>query len=165
MNTRARGRGCILALAMSVVAGALFAQAAAHSAGNAAAAQQLHQAVMAAERGDTAGALALAQTLVQRHLGYAPALKFKGAMLEETGHVAEAETCYEQALKLAPSDDELLFKVGVYQLVAGDKNRAIDLLTRRLKLAPRDAETLSYLAQAYHLRGDNELALKTIERA
>lgn len=139
-----------------------YAQAPAHQS---AAATELHQAVLAAEHGDAAGALARAETLVQQHPTYAPGLKFKGTMLEQTGHSQEAEASFEQALKLAPSDGDLLYKVGLFKLVAGDKDQAIDLFTRKLKSSPRDAETLFYLAQAYHLRGDNDLALKMIEKS
>lgn len=132
---------------------------------DAAAAVQLHQAVLAAEHGNLAGALAEAGELTARFPAYAPGIKFKGAMLEATGHPQEAEASYEQALRLAPADTELLYSVGLYQLISGDRNRAVDLFTRRLKLAPRDAETLFYLAQAYHLQGNNELALRTIEKS
>lgn len=125
-------------------------------------AAQLHEAIAAAQHGDAQRALALTHTLLAGHPDFAPALKFQGALLEDMGNGPEAAASYQQALKLAPNDPELLFKVGVYQLVAGDRDQAIALFVHRLKLVPNDGDTLFYLAQAYHLKGDNELALKTI---
>ncbi len=157
----------LLALTMVVAAICAEAQTGVQPSARAgsAAAAQLHQAVLAAEHGDKAGALAQAQALVVQHPGYAPGLKFKGAMLEEYGRLPEAEDCYEQALKLAPTDGDLLYKVGLARLTAGDGEHAIELFSRHLKAEPNDAESLFYLAQAYHLRGENDLALKAIEKA
>ena len=169
MNTGRRTRDAYtFLLGLVFLTGAGAAQTGSPSgagAGRAAAAAQLHQAVLTAEHGDRAGALAQAKALVAQHPRYEPGIKFKGAMLEENAQTQEAEVCYEQALKLDPGDADLLYKVGIFQLLAGDKTQAIDLFTRRLKIAPHDAETLFYLAQAYHLRGDNEAALRTIEKS
>ena len=159
------GHAALAFLFLMPVAGKLWAQKNGSAGSSAAAAAELHQAVIRAGHGDLAGALVLADAMVLQHPGYAPGVKFKGAMLEESGHPQEAEVCYEQALKLMPADEELLYKVGVFRLLAGDKDGAITIFNRRLKLAPKDAETLFYLAQAYHLRGDNELALKAIARS
>ena len=124
---------------------------------------QLHQAIVIAERGDEERALALTRELLHQHQSFEPALKFQGALLEDLGHGPEAAASYEAALKLAPSDPELLLKVGIYRLETGHHAAAIGLFVRGLKYAPRDRDTLYYLAQAYHLNGDNELALKTIQ--
>jgi tetratricopeptide (TPR) repeat protein len=124
---------------------------------------QLHQAIVIAKRGDEERALALTQEILDQHQSFEPALKFQGALLEDLGHGPDAAASYEAALKLAPSDPELLLKVGIYQLEAGHHAAAIGLFVRALKYAPRDRDTLYYLAQAYHLYGDNELALKTIQ--
>ncbi len=124
---------------------------------------QLHQAIVIAERGDEERALALTREILDQHQSFEPALKFQGALLEDMGHGPEAAASYEAALKLAPSDPELLLKVGIYQLETGHHAAAIGLFVRALKYSPRDRDTLFYLAQAYHLNGDNELALKTIQ--
>jgi len=131
--------------------------------GNAELMAQLHEAVSTAQRGDGNRALALAHALVVQHPEFEPAIKFQGALLEDMGHGVEAAASYQQALKLDPTDPELMYKVGVYQLVAGNKDEAISLFVHRLKLVPQDGDTLYYLAQAYHLKGDNDLALKTIK--
>lgn len=81
------------------------------------------------------------------------------------GHGKEAEACYEQALKLARNDSELLFKVGVVRLSEANYEEAITLLKHGSIEAPRDGEMLYYLAQAYYLHGDNDLALKAIAKS
>ena len=163
-RARAAGGFLVFVVALTCVAEAAHAQASTHP--ESAAAAELHEAVIAAGRGNTAGALAQAESLVTRHPGYAPGLKFKGAMLEESGHAQEAEDCYEQALKLAPRDTDLLYKVGVYRLSAGDSRQAVDLFTRRVRSWMRKMrKSLFYLAQAYHQLGQNDVALRTIAKS
>jgi len=125
---------------------------------------QLHQAIAIAEHGDESRALALTRDLLAHHPNFEPALKFQGALLEDLGNGSDAIESFQAALKLAPTDPELLFKVGLYQLQTGHNAEAISLLTRAVKYSPRDRDTLYYLAQAYHLNGDNDLALKTIQQ-
>lgn len=125
---------------------------------------QLHEAIAAAQRGDESAALALTQALLAQHPKFVPALKFQGALLEQLGHKAGSAASFAEALKFAPNDPELLLTVGINQLVAGDVEDAIHLFSLALKLLPKDGDTLYYLAQAYHLKGDNDLALKTIKR-
>lgn len=124
---------------------------------------QLHEAIRTAEHGDEGSALALTQELLDQHPRFEPALKFQGALLEDLGRAPEAAASFQAALKLAPTDPDLLFKVGFYQLEAGHNADAISLLVRALKYEPGDRDTLYYLAQAYHFHGDNTLALKTIQ--
>jgi len=125
---------------------------------------QLHQAIAIAEHGDEHRALALTQDLLAQHPNFEPALKFQGALLEDLGNGSEAIASFQAALRLAPTDPELLFKIGLYQLQTGHDAEAINLLARALKYSPHDRDTLYYLAQAYHLNGDNDLALKTIQQ-
>jgi Tfp pilus assembly protein PilF len=125
---------------------------------------QLHQAIATADHGDETRALALTRDLLAQHPNFEPALKFQGALLEDLGNGPDAIASFQAALKLAPTDPELLFKVGLYQLQSGHNAEAINLLARALKYSPRDRDTLYYLAQAYHLNGDNDLALKTIQQ-
>ncbi len=125
---------------------------------------QLHEALAAAQRGDESGALALTHTLLVQHPQFAPALKLQGALLEQIGQNAAAAVSFAEALKFAPNDPELLLKVGINQLLAGNTDAAIRLLSHAQKLSPKDGDALYYLAQAYHLQGDNDLALKTIQK-
>jgi tetratricopeptide (TPR) repeat protein len=130
-----------------------------------AAALRLKEAVQVAEHGDPARAMELTKQLLTKSPTYGPAYKFEGALLEDAGQAADAEACYEQALQLEPKDAELLTKVGVNRLVAGKYEEAITLLKRGALEAPRDSDTQYYLAQAYHLHGDNDLALKAIAKS
>jgi tetratricopeptide (TPR) repeat protein len=127
--------------------------------------RQMHQAVNAAQHGEERQALVLTQALLAQHPDFVPALKLRGELLESAGRKAEAGATYVAALKLAPNDAELLLKVGVDRLLAGDTDQAISLLRRRSKLVPNDGECQYYLAQAYHLKGDGELALKAIRES
>jgi Tfp pilus assembly protein PilF len=128
-------------------------------------AARLHEAILAAQSGDGAKALRLTTSLLATSPNYEPALKFEGALFEDMGQPQQAEAAFRKAFVLAPYDSELMLKVGIYDLVAGDSKRAIALLTRRLKFAPHDRDALYYLAQAYHLTGENDLALRTIKAA
>lgn len=124
--------------------------------------RQLREAVSLAQHGDEGQALTRVDALLQAYPDFVSALKIKGALLEDLGREQEAALAYEQALKLAPNDAELLLKVGIYRLVSGKYDAAITLLQHRLRVVPRDRDTLYYLAQAYHFAGKNDLAVKAI---
>src|SRR5208282_3916722 len=124
--------------------------------------QQLHQALALAEHGDRQGAMNLAVRLLEQHPDFAPAIKLKGMLLEEAGRNAEAAAAYEQALKLAPNDADLLLKTGIYKLAAGQKEEAIKLLEHCIRILPVGGDAQYYLAQAYHLNGQDDLALRAI---
>jgi len=124
--------------------------------------RQLNRAIGMAESGDKQQALALANALVERYPDSVPALKLQAVLLEESESEVEASRVYGHALQLAPNDPDLLLKLGTNRLAAGDYNQAIELLLRRWRILPRDGDTVFYLAQAYHLNKEDDLALKTI---
>jgi tetratricopeptide (TPR) repeat protein len=68
-------------------------------------------------------------------------------------------------LKLALNDPDLLLKTGIYRLAAGDRTQAIKRLKRCTEILPGDGDAHYYLAQAYHLNGQDELALSAIRRS
>jgi len=127
--------------------------------------QQLHQALRLAETGDPQGAMALTRQLLDRNPAFAPALKLKGMLQEEAGQRSEAAMSYEQALHAAPNDPDLLLKTGIYALAAGDRERAISRLRRCAHILPNDGDAQFYLAQAYHLNGQDALALTAIRQS
>jgi tetratricopeptide (TPR) repeat protein len=127
--------------------------------------RQLHQALALSKRGEKQGAMNLVVTLLQQHPDFAPAIKLKGMLLEEAGHHAEAAAAYEEALKHAPNDGDLLLKAGIYRLAAGQKEEAIRLLQHCIRILPGDGDAHFYLAQAYHLNGQDELALRAIRQS
>ena len=124
--------------------------------------RQLNRAIGMAESGDKKQALVLANSLVEKYPDSVPALKLQAALLEESEREVEASRVYEHALQLAPNDPDLLLKLGTNRLAAGDYNQAIKLLLRHLNVLPRDGDAAFYLAQAYHLNKEDDLALKTI---
>lgn len=103
--------------------------------------------------------------LLERHPDFAPAIKLKGMLLEEAGRSSNAAGAYEQALKLAPNDADLLLKTGIYKLAAGQKEEALKLLQRCVRILPGDGDAQYYLAQAYHLNGQDDLALRAIRQS
>jgi predicted Zn-dependent protease len=123
---------------------------------------QFTQALELARHGETGRALEVVTAILAVHPSYVPAWKLKGSLLEDTKHLPDAAEADEKGLKLAPSDPDLLYKVGVYQLVAGDRIRAATLLEHYVRLQPQDADGFYYLAQAYHLLKQDERALGAI---
>ena len=124
--------------------------------------QQLHQALSLDEHGDRQGAMNLVLRLLEQHPDFEPAIKLKGVLLEETGRNSEAAAAFEEALKLAPNDADVLLEVGKYKLSAGQKEEAIKLLEHCIRILPGDGDAQYYLAQAYHLNGQDNLALRAI---
>lgn len=127
--------------------------------------QRVHQAVNLAEHGDRQQAMNIALQLLARDPKFVPALKLKAMLLEDSGRNTEAATAYEEVLKLAPNDPDLLLKSGVYKLTSGDTEQAIKLLQRCTKVNPNDGDAHYYLAQAYHLNGQDDLALPAIRQS
>lgn len=124
---------------------------------------QLHQALNLAEHGDKPAAMRLTLQILNQNPKFVPALKLKGMLLEESGQPAEAGPIYEQALNLAPNDPDLLLKTGIYKLASGDRDQALKLLQHCAMIHPNDGDAQFYLAQAYHLNGQDKLALAAIK--
>lgn len=142
----------------------LAAQTTADSA-RAALMRQLHQAVSLAEHGDRQQAMTITLHLLEENPKFVPAIKLKGMLLEEAGQNQAAAATYEEGLKLAPNDPDLLLKSGIYRLTLGEREQAIQLLQRCAKINPTDADAQFYLAQAYHLNGQDKLALAAIRQS
>ena len=127
--------------------------------------RQLRQALDLAKHGDRHGAMTLALQLLQQNPKFVPAMKLKAMLLEEDGQSSEAGALYEEALKLAPNDPDLLLKAGIYKLAIGDREKALKLLQHCARILPADGDAQYYLAQAYHLNGQNDLALSAIRKS
>jgi predicted Zn-dependent protease len=125
--------------------------------------RQVQQALSLDEHGDRQGAMNIVLRLLEQHPHFEPAMKLKGLLLEEAGRTSEAAAAYEEALKLAPNDADVLLKTGAYKLAAGQKEEAIKLLQHCIRILPGDGDAQYYLAQAYHLNGQNDLALHAIK--
>jgi len=155
----------ILFLAALLAAGGTLARAQSGHPNESSLMPQLRQALSLNEHGDRQGAMNLVLRLLEQHPNFAQAIKLKGMLLEESDRTSEAAAAYEQALKLAPNDSDLLLKAGTYKLAAGDKKEAIQLLEHCLRIDPDDGDAEFYLAQAYHLNGQEDLALRAIRRS
>jgi tetratricopeptide (TPR) repeat protein len=127
--------------------------------------RELHQAISLADQGEQQRAMTITLELLARDPKFISAIKLKGTLLEEAGRRSEAAAVFEQGLKLAPNDPDLLLKTGIYKLAAGNRNEAIKLLRECARILPDDGDTQFYLAQAYHLNGQDELALPAIKRS
>jgi tetratricopeptide (TPR) repeat protein len=126
---------------------------------------QLHRALHLIQRGDQQGAMELTLKLLEQNPKFAPALKLKGMLLEESGQNAQAAAAYEEALKFAPDDPDLLLKSGIYKLAAGDRDEALKRLQHCTRITPRDGDAQFYLAQAYHVKGQDKSALVAIRQS
>ena len=124
--------------------------------------QQLHQALSLDEHGDQQGAMNLVLRLLEQHPDFEPAIKLKGVLLEGAGRNSDAAAAFEEALKLAPNDADVLLEVGKYKLGAGQREDALKLLEHCIRILPGDGDAQYYLAQAYHLNGQDDLALRAI---
>lgn len=127
--------------------------------------RQLHQAVSLAEHNDLQGALGMVDQILAQNPRFIPALKFKASLLEYAGRTAEAAALYEEALQDAPNDPDLLLKSGIAQLADGNPEKAIPHLERCVRLAPKDGDAHYYLAQAYYLDGQTDLAVSAIRES
>jgi len=151
--------GCLVTTLCAVIA----AQSAVRS--DSVLTRQLRQALALAKQGDRQGAMKLTLQLLQQDPRFVPALKLKGTLLEESGQNSEAAASFEEALKLAPNDPDLLLKSGIYKLAMGDRDEAITRLMHCTKLLPGDGDAQYYLAQAYHLNEQDDLALLAIRQS
>ena len=154
----------VLAALLAVGGVAAWAQNPSHAA-ESPQVRQLHQALNLADHGDQQGAMNLVLNLLEQNPNFAPALKLKGMLLEEAGRTSEAGSAYEAALKLAPNDGDLLLKAGIYKLSSGHKEEAVKLLEHCIRVLPHDGDAQYYLAQAYHLNGQDDLALRAIRQS
>lgn len=155
---------CIALLLALVVSCILHAQQPAHSP-DASLLQQVRQAAHAAEQGNAQAAMEIAQKLLAEHPRFAPAIKLKAMLLEQAGRDTEAGVLYEEALRLAPNDPDLLLKVGISRLRAQQNEEAIRLLEHCVRILPQDGDAQFYLAQAYHLNGQDDLALGAMQQS
>ena len=90
----------------------------------------------------------------------------RGLLYETSGRTEEALKSFEDALSKAPSDADLMLRVGCGKVAAGRSKEAEALLHKVLEQRPMSAETHHCLGRAQLLEGTNlALALRTLERA
>ncbi len=90
----------------------------------------------------------------------------RGLLYETSGRTEEALKSFEDALAKAPSDADLMLRVGCGKVAAGRPKEAEALLRKVLDQRPMSAETHHCLGRAQLLEGTNlAQALRTLERA
>ena len=70
-----------------------------------------------------------------------------GLAFQKEGLDEYALGCYQQALHLAPSSAKINRQIGYYYLSKGDKERAIDYLSRSFQLDPAQPEVAGQLGR------------------
>jgi tetratricopeptide (TPR) repeat protein len=90
----------------------------------------------------------------------------RGQLFEASGQTEDALRAFESALAKAPTDPDLMLRVGCGKVTAGRPEQAEELLKKVLEQRPTSAETHHCLGRAQLLEGSNlALALRTLERA
>ncbi len=91
--------------------------------------------------------------------GYAAAHQWYAQVLMSTGRVAEGLAEIQRALELDPFSPVVLWIAGRFASLAGDHERAIDLLERGVDLSPQSTSGRQFLSDAYVIAGrENEAA-------
>jgi type IV pilus assembly protein PilF len=79
------------------------------------------------QRGSLQVALDEAQTAIREDPTYSPAHNMRGLVLMELGEDAKARAAFDEALRLAPRDPEVLNNYGWFLCRAGDQARAMEM--------------------------------------
>ena len=98
-------------------------------------------------------------------LHQARALFQQGVQAFESGQLSQAESCFAEALVLAPKRPSVLMNLGVVRAALGQTSQAIDLLSSAAELEPESIETWVHLGATYAETGQFELALESLNRA
>jgi predicted TPR repeat methyltransferase len=95
----------------------------------------------------------------------ARALFLQGVQAFESGQLSQAESCFAEALKLAPKRPSVLMNLGVVRAALGQTFQAIELLSSAAELEPEAIETWVHLGATYAETGQFQLALESLDRA
>ena len=125
----------------------------------------LHIAEIALERGDPKGALAAADSLLERHRGDTEALNLRGIALRRLSRPDEAVAAYEEALRRRPRHAPLHYNLAIALDHTDERNRAAAAYQRAIELDPRHVLALSNLARLLSSRGDPARAIECADRA
>ena len=79
--------------------------------------------------------------------------------------MAQAESCFAEALELAPKRPSVLMNLGVVRAALGQTSQAIELLRSAAELEPEAIETWVHLGATYAESGQFKLALESLDRA
>jgi Flp pilus assembly protein TadD len=121
---------------------------------------------LATVRGDAPARLAAARALADARAGDPPTLREAAALLADAGEPARAAACYEViAAQLPQPDPELLGKLGIVLLRAGETDGAFRAFEQCASLRPDDPRPVYYLGVVAEQRGDTPEARTQYARA
>jgi tetratricopeptide (TPR) repeat protein len=90
----------------------------------------------------------------------------RGLLFEQTGQSDRALEMYNEALRKAPSDVDLMLRVGSTQVMAGQSSQAEAILREVIKQRPKSAEANHFLGRALLVKGTNlSEAMRFLEQA
>lgn len=118
-----------------------------------------------ARRGDLARALHHLTRASELNPTISRPYVMKGQLLTRARRLEEARSAFESALAYEPDEPTSLFYGGVLSLELGRVERADELLTRTIELAPNNVPATIGLATARMRRGQLEQAAALLERA
>jgi Flp pilus assembly protein TadD len=91
---------------------------------------------------------------VQAKNGMVASLVNRGAILFQSGKVADARKAFQDALALDPRADQALRNMGIVELKDGNAKRAVELFDRALSASPSDPQLLQLLISALEAQKD-----------
>ena len=125
---------------------------------------RVQEARAALDAGQYERVLEITSALLKTHPRSQSSHLLRAMALDELGRLDEAGRSYRAALRIAPSDPQILAQLGMHQLRAGDWLEAIHSLQQSLA-AREDPLSYFYLAQAYFHTDAKGKALEAIEKA
>ena len=89
----------------------------------------------------------------------------QGARLVEAGQLTAAQELYEESLRGFPADPDLTFELGMVYFRQRNWAKAVENFKSSLSSKPGRVKPLFYLAEAYFMESDLDLARETIAQA
>lgn len=107
----------------------------------------------------------LGRRLLADHPKQPQLLALLGAIHGQLGEFADAQTCYQTLVKLAPQTPEYHYYLGMSQVMQGRLQAAIEPFETMLRLAPEFAEGHMQMGCLRRDLGQPDLAVRHLERA
>lgn len=93
------------------------------------------------------------------------ALDKQGYLYQQSGHHAEAEHCYQEAIQLKPEQSTLYYNLGNAQRELGKAKEAAESYQHAIQLSPSDADAYNNLGNVQRELGNLQAAIKAYEKA
>ena len=125
----------------------------------------LNLGIVAAERGDAAGAEAEYRTAIRLQPGFIPAYANLADLYRATDRQADAATTLADGLKAVPNDPSLLHALGLQRVREQRSAEALPLLQRAAEARPEDARFAYVYGVALHSSGRADEAIVVMKTA